>query len=156
MKTWFTCLVLLALLPACAASRSASEMNDQTAHEDGGAHFDPDAATAPSGYVPESIPETMAPDCWPSTTDFQSGDSTFGTGYGDAKRTCDRQVGWSCGNVFLELNADGCVIGVTGELNLGMDATERWRDCMAEQLAGACSRCEASQTRRFFESCTIL
>jgi hypothetical protein len=156
MKTWLTCLALLALLPACAASRSASEMNDQTAHEDGGAHLDPDAAIVPSDYMPESIPETVAPDCWPSTTDFQSGDSAFGTLYGDAKRMCDQGAGWTCGEVSLELNADGCVIGVTGELNLSVDATEQWHDCMAEQLAGACSHCEASETRRFFESCTIL
>jgi hypothetical protein len=59
--------------------------------------------------------------------------------------------------VFVELDANGCVVGVTGVItNLSMEDAEQWFDCIAEQLAGACSRCDVSETRSFYESCTLL
>lgn len=157
MKTLLRCLALLALLPACAVSRSASAVNDPLPREDGGAHLDSDAARDAADDVPEPSPETTEPDCWPSTSDFQSGDSSFGRAYGDAKSTCDGQVRWICGSVLLDLDAEGCVIGLGGEVtNVSTDVAELWFDCMTEQLGAVCSRCEASETRRFYESCTLL
>lgn len=152
MKMLFAFLALLALLPACAASRSPSRIDDEPAREDGGADRASDAAAEPVAYVPESIPDATVLDCWPNTDD-----ATFGGVYGEAKGACDQQVGWSCGNVLVEVDANGCVIGVTSQItNLSVDAAQQWIDCIAEQLAGACSRCDASETRTFYESCTLL
>lgn len=136
-------LMLIVLLSACAESRAASEADDESPLEDGGAE---------QGFVPDSIPDTTVPDCLPG-----SPDPGFVNLYGEAKDTCSREVGYVCGTISIELSTDGCATSVTGEVaNLQGDAADTFLDCMAEQLIGTCSHCEASRSRRFYESCTLL
>lgn len=37
-----------------------------------------------------------------------------------------------------------------------VNAGQPWLDCLVEELAPTCDRCEPSVTRRYYESCTIL
>lgn len=145
MKTQLICLALLVAVPACATSRSGSERDGETASEDGGAHV-PD----------EQVPDATAADCWIGEGDFQTNDMAFGSAFGAAKQACDSEIGWACGEVFIELDDGGCLVTATGDLNMSMEADAQWLDCVATRLSPTCSRCEASETRRFYESCTIL
>jgi hypothetical protein len=92
MKALHTFVALLALLSACATSRSANGIDDEPAREDGSADLGTDAASESSTYVPETIPDATVLDCWPNTSD-----STFGEVYREAKGICDDLVGSTCG-----------------------------------------------------------
>ena len=99
----------------------------------------------------------MKPDCPAGDADFNFGtnDSEFGVAYGRAKAACDGMFRAQCGDMMVTLDAAGCVVGFSQVPTHG-DLEAEYDDCMVEQLAGSCSRCEHDMTRRFYESCTIL
>jgi hypothetical protein len=89
-------------------------------------------------------------------SDFSTSDSEFGAAYDHAKAACDRTLRWQCGEMMVKLDAAGCVAGFSKRLVSGSELVPGYADCMVEQLAGNCSRCEHETTRRFYESCTLL
>jgi hypothetical protein len=130
--------LLLFALVGCASSRSpAGEKTDEDA-----------SSRAGSSEL----------DCPLSAADanFGTNDSEFGAAYGQAKAACDRAFRWQCGEMMVTLDAAGCVVAFGKLPATGGDLATGYADCMLEELAGSCSRCEHEKTRRFYESCTIL
>jgi hypothetical protein len=88
---------------------------------------------------------------------FDSSDPAFGSAFWVAKLRCDGEHGWTCNFIFVRVDDAGCVTGVDLSMGnrAGLDGSA-YETCLSAALRASCSRCEANEQRRFFESCTLL
>jgi hypothetical protein len=158
------CVVLAAALCACAGDEGpptrgdrgvdASANGDSSAPAANGSEEAPDAGAVPDST---SVADT-APSCPvvhdPNALGLESLAPGLGGMFDAAKRACDAEHRWQCGDFQLTFDQHGCLQAI-GVRDSAQQLPGDYVACLVRRMATQCSPCARAKAGRVYESCTL-